>query len=84
MEFQVYSDYFSRQWNNRYIKCSTRPTYRISRFSYGEGVENNEWIQAIKVIEPACRSHVKGKVNISFQAKGENRESYVLEPTYRR
>ena len=39
-------------------------------FSYGEGVENNEWIQAIKVIEPACRSHVKGKVNISFQAKG--------------
>lgn len=39
-------------------------------FNYGQGVGDSEWIQAVEIIEPACRSDVKGKVTVRFKAVG--------------
>lgn len=40
-------------------------------FNHGQTVgENAEWVQAIQIVEPACRSEVKGIVNVKFNAKG--------------
>ncbi|MDR2774014.1 MAG: glycoside hydrolase family 16 protein [Tannerella sp.] len=40
-------------------------------FNYGQNTDKNtEWIQAIQVIEPACRSEVKGQVIVKFKAPG--------------
>lgn len=40
-------------------------------FNHGQtSDENAEWIQAIQIVEPACRSEVKGIVKVTFQAKG--------------
>jgi hypothetical protein len=42
-----------------------------SDFNHGQQVDaNTEWMQAIRIIEPACRSEVKGMVTVKFTAKG--------------
>ncbi|MCD7974056.1 MAG: family 16 glycosylhydrolase [Candidatus Azobacteroides sp.] len=45
--------------------------YKYVDFNHGQkDNENEEWIQSIRIIEPACRSEVKGKITITFQAPG--------------
>ncbi|MDR2774401.1 MAG: family 16 glycosylhydrolase [Tannerella sp.] len=39
-------------------------------FNHGQTNSVNDWIQSIRIIEPACRSEVKGTVNIKFKAPG--------------
>lgn len=40
-------------------------------FNHGQNVDKNtEWIQAIQIIEPACRSEAKGEVTVKFTAAG--------------
>lgn len=43
--------------------------YRYLDFNYGQaGDKNSEWVQSIQVIEPACRSEVKGVVKVQIRA----------------
>ena len=39
-------------------------------FNYGQNVKDNEWIDAIQIIQPACRSEVSGWVQVKFKAPG--------------
>jgi len=40
-------------------------------FNHGQNADKNtEWVQAIQIIEPACRSEVKGLVTVKFNAVG--------------
>lgn len=40
-------------------------------FNHGQNADKNtEWVQAIQIIEPACRSEVKGLVTVKFTAAG--------------
>jgi hypothetical protein len=42
-----------------------------SDFNHGQYMDKNtEWIQSIRIVEPACRSDVKGIVTVKFTAKG--------------
>lgn len=48
-------------------------------FNYGQSSDkNNEWIQSIQIVEPACRSDVKGQVSVKFTAKGMNEAKAYL------
>ena len=45
--------------------------YQYVDFNHGQNDHvNTEWIQRIQLIEPACRSDVKGKVNVTIKAPG--------------
>lgn len=46
------------------------PEY-VGDFNYGQSAQaNGEWVQSIRVIEPAYRSEVKGAVTVRFEAPG--------------
>lgn len=38
-------------------------------FNYGQAAAGDEWVQAIRVISPLCRSKVSGDVRIEFEAQ---------------
>ena len=53
------------------ISLSQNGEYQYIDFNHGQNNNMNaEWIQAIQIIEPACRSDVKGNVMIKFSASG--------------
>ena len=39
-------------------------------FNYGQHVQDTDWVDAIQIISPLCRSEVQGKVEVQFKAKG--------------
>jgi hypothetical protein len=39
-------------------------------FNHGKATGHEEWVQSIQIIEPACRTEVKGTVTIKFKAPG--------------
>ncbi|MBQ5663840.1 MAG: family 16 glycosylhydrolase [Bacteroidaceae bacterium] len=39
-------------------------------FDYGQGVKKEDWVQAIRLLQPECRSNVSGKVEVKFVAPG--------------
>lgn len=44
--------------------------------------KNTEWVQAIQIIDPACRSEVKGLVTVKFTRCGYGRsQSFLLAAT---
>lgn len=45
--------------------------YVYKDFNHGQNTDTNtEWVQAIQIVEPACRSEVKGLVTVRFTAVG--------------
>ena len=44
--------------------------YRYVGFNHGDTGGNEEWVQSIRIVEPACRSDVKGIVTVRFSASG--------------
>ena len=45
--------------------------YKYVDFNHGQNKDgNSEWVQTIRLIEPICRSEVKGRVIIKFKAEG--------------
>lgn len=55
-----------------------------SDFNYGQTEKGNSgWVQSIQIVSPACRSDVKGRVNVRFRAKGMNEAKAYLwqQPT---
>jgi hypothetical protein len=50
--------------------AQTRTEYKYVGFNHGETIGNEEWIQCIQIVEPACRSEVKGNVKVRFTAPG--------------
>ena len=44
--------------------------YQYVDFNHGTNSGNDEWIQAIQIVEPACRSEVNGAVSVKFKALG--------------
>ena len=43
--------------------------YKYLDFNHGQNNDSgSEWVQDIRIIEPACRSEVKGKVRVKFNA----------------
>ncbi|MCD7974037.1 MAG: family 16 glycosylhydrolase [Candidatus Azobacteroides sp.] len=43
--------------------------YQYVDFNHGQYDKESEWIQAISIIEPACRSDIQGNVTIRFKAE---------------
>ncbi len=39
-------------------------------FDFGNGVRNEDWVQAIRLLQPDCRSTVSGEVEVKFVARG--------------
>ena len=39
-------------------------------FDYGKGAKKEDWVQAIRLLQPECRSTVSGKVEVKFVAPG--------------
>lgn len=39
-------------------------------FDFGQGVKNEDWVQAIRLLHPECRSTVSGEVKVEFIAPG--------------
>ncbi|MCM1177326.1 MAG: GH92 family glycosyl hydrolase [Bacteroides sp.] len=55
------------------------PNPQYADFNYGQSDNSNtEWIQNISVIEPECRSDVKGKVTVRFSAPGMTEAKAML------
>ncbi|MDR2148398.1 MAG: family 16 glycosylhydrolase [Tannerella sp.] len=48
----------------------TGTEYRYVDFNHGSSAGNDEWVQCIQIIEPACRAEVKGNVTVKFNARG--------------
>jgi len=57
--------------------------YQYVDFNHGKSTGNEEWIQAIQIVEPACRTDVKGNVNVTFKAPGMTEAKALLwqQPT---
>lgn len=47
-----------------------KPNENYRDFNYGQATGGDEWIQAIRVTSPACRSEIAGSVPIEFEAPG--------------
>ena len=52
------------------VLSQTEKEYRYVDFNHGSSTGNEEWIQCIRIIEPACRTEVKGLVTVKFNAPG--------------
>jgi len=53
-------------------------------FNHGQTTDKDQgWIQTIQILEPSCRSEVKGKVSVKFMADGMNEAQAFLwqQPT---
>ena len=51
------------------VAVSQNDEYQYIDFNHGQKNEKNtEWIQSIQIIEPTCRSDIKGNVTIKFKA----------------
>ncbi|MDR3253217.1 MAG: glycoside hydrolase family 16 protein [Tannerella sp.] len=46
------------------------PEYQYSDFNRGQNDAVTDWIQSIRIIEPVCRTDVKGSVEVKFKAQG--------------
>ena len=42
-------------------------------FDFGQGVKKEDWVQAIRLLQPECRSDVSGRVEVKFVAPGMSR-----------
>ncbi|MDR0507527.1 MAG: glycoside hydrolase family 16 protein [Dysgonamonadaceae bacterium] len=44
--------------------------YQYVDFNHGQNDNINDWIQSIRIVEPACRSEIQGTTEIKFTATG--------------
>jgi len=52
------------------FKVYSQDDYQYVDFNHGQNDNiNTEWIQRIQIVEPACRSDVKGNVKVTIKAK---------------
>ena len=49
------------------LSAQRRP---VLDFDFGKDVKNEDWVQAIRVLQPECRSDISGKVEVRFVAPG--------------
>ena len=51
------------------VRAQHEGEYKYVDFNHGQNDnDGTEWVQSIQIIEPACRTDVKGKVKVSFKA----------------
>jgi len=50
--------------------AQTDSEYQYIDFNHGQNEVITDWVQSIQIIEPACRTEVKGTVKVKFKAQG--------------
>jgi len=51
-----------------YTLCAQNTEYQYLGFNPGKTSGNEEWVQTIQILEPACRSEVSGMITVKFKA----------------
>jgi hypothetical protein len=52
---------------------NNEPEYVYADFNHGQNDDKiDDWIQSIRIIAPACRSEIRGTINVTFKAPGMN------------
>jgi hypothetical protein len=52
------------------VNAQNDTEYQYVDFNHGQTDTITDWIQSIRIVEPACRSEVKGTVEVTFKAPG--------------